>query len=85
MTPEKQDKTSELSKHWSPDSTLARNVVIMKTTYSVNQESATKSAVIMVLLKERENVRDSKEFELNRSRDIKFNYMDLKYVCVKQK
>ena len=25
MTPEKQDKTSELSKHWSPDSTLARN------------------------------------------------------------
>ena len=30
MTPEKQDKTLELSKHWSPDSTLARNEVIMK-------------------------------------------------------
>ena len=25
MTPEKQDKTSELSKQWSPASTLARN------------------------------------------------------------
>ena len=37
MTPEKQDKTSELSKHWSPDSTPARNDVIMKTTYPVNQ------------------------------------------------
>ena len=31
MTPEKQDKTLELSKQWSPDSTLARNEVIMKT------------------------------------------------------
>ena len=30
MTPEEQDKTSELSKHWSPDSTPARNEVIMK-------------------------------------------------------
>ena len=37
MTPEKQDKTLELSKHWSPDSTLARNKVIMKTTYPINQ------------------------------------------------
>ena len=37
MTPEKQDKTLELSKHWSPDSTLARNEVIIKTTYPVNQ------------------------------------------------
>ena len=37
MTPEKQDKTLELSKHWSPDSTPARNEVIMKTTYPVNQ------------------------------------------------
>ena len=35
MTPGKHDKTSELSKHWSPDST--RNEVIMKTTYPVNQ------------------------------------------------
>ena len=35
MTPEKQDKTSELSKHWSADSTPARNEVIMKTTYPV--------------------------------------------------
>ena len=35
MTPEKQDKTLELSKHWSADSTAARNEVIMKTTYSV--------------------------------------------------
>ena len=45
-TPEKQDKTSELSKHWSPDSTCARNEVIMKTTYPVNQKSATKTVVI---------------------------------------
>ena len=45
MTPEKQDKTLELSKHWtlelskhwSPDSTPARNEVIMKTKYPVNQ------------------------------------------------
>ena len=37
MTPKKQDKTSELSKHWSPDSTPARNEVIMKPPYPVNQ------------------------------------------------
>ena len=37
MTPEKQDKTLELSKHWSPYTTPARNEVIMKTTYPVNQ------------------------------------------------
>ena len=30
MTPEKQDKTLELSKHWYVDSTPARNEVIMK-------------------------------------------------------
>ena len=36
MTPEKQDKTLELSKPWSVDSTLARNEVIMKTIYLVN-------------------------------------------------
>ena len=35
MTPEKQDKTLELSKHLSADSTPARNEVIMKTTYPV--------------------------------------------------
>ena len=35
MTPEKQDKILELSKHWSADSTPARNEVIMKTTYPV--------------------------------------------------
>ena len=35
MTPEKQDKTPELSKHWSADSTPAGNEVIMKTTYPV--------------------------------------------------
>ena len=35
MTPEKQDKTLELSKHWSADSTPARNEVIMKRTYLV--------------------------------------------------
>ena len=35
MTPEKQDKTLELSKHWSADSTPARNEVRMKTTYPV--------------------------------------------------
>ena len=35
MTPEKQDKTLELSKHWSVDSTPARNEVIMKRTYTV--------------------------------------------------
>ena len=37
MTAEKQDKILELSNHWSPDSTPARNEVIMKTTYPVNQ------------------------------------------------
>ena len=36
MTPEKQDKTSELTEHWSSDSTMARNEVIMKKTYPVN-------------------------------------------------
>ena len=46
MTPEKQDKTLELSKHWSADSTPARNEVIMKRTYPV-KKSATKSAVII--------------------------------------
>ena len=35
MTPEKQDKTSELSKHWSADSTPARNEVILKRTHPV--------------------------------------------------
>ena len=35
MTPEKQDKNLELSKHWSADSTPARNEVIMKRTYPV--------------------------------------------------
>ena len=35
MTPEKQDKTLELSKHWSVDSTPARNEVIMNRTYPV--------------------------------------------------
>ena len=44
---EKQDKSSKLSKHLSPDSTPSRNEVIMKTTYPVNQESATKSVVII--------------------------------------
>ena len=33
MTPEKQDKTLKLSKHWSVDSIPARNEVIMKRTY----------------------------------------------------
>ena len=37
MTPGKQDKTSEFSKHWSADSTPARNEVIMKPTYAVNE------------------------------------------------
>ena len=35
MTPEKQDKTLELNKHWSADSTPARNEMIMKRTYPV--------------------------------------------------
>ena len=35
MTPAKQDKTLELSKHWSADSTPARNEVIMNRTYPV--------------------------------------------------
>ena len=35
MTPEKQDKTVELSKHWSVDSTSGGNEVIMKRTYPV--------------------------------------------------
>ena len=47
MTPGKQDKTLELSKHWSPDSTPARNEIIMKMTYPVNQSSARKSVVII--------------------------------------
>ena len=33
MTPEKQRKSLELSKHWSSDSTLAKYEVIMKMTY----------------------------------------------------
>ena len=37
MTPEKQDKTPELSKHWYSDPTPARNEVVMKTTHPVNQ------------------------------------------------
>ena len=35
MTPEKQDKTLELNKHLSVDSTPAKNEVIMKRTYPV--------------------------------------------------
>ena len=35
-TPKKQDKTSELDKHWSPNSTPARNEVIRKMTCPVN-------------------------------------------------
>ena len=35
MTPEKQEKTLELSKHWSADSTPARNKVIIKMTCPV--------------------------------------------------
>ena len=35
MTPEKQDKTLQLRKHWSVDSTQARNEVIMKRKYPV--------------------------------------------------
>ena len=35
MTPEKQNKTLELSKHWPVDSTPARNKVITKMTYPV--------------------------------------------------
>ena len=36
MTPEKQDKTLELRKHQSADSTPTRNEVIMKMIYPVN-------------------------------------------------
>ena len=42
MTPEKQDTTLELSKHWSADSTPARNEVIMKTTYPVKSVKCNK-------------------------------------------
>ena len=42
MTPEKQDKTLELSKHWSVDSTPARNEVIMKRTYPVKSVECNK-------------------------------------------
>ena len=42
MTPEKQDKTLELSKHWSADSTPARNEVIMKRTYPVKSVKCVK-------------------------------------------
>ena len=44
MTPEKQDKTLELSKHWSVDSTPARNEVIMKRTYPFQGDGAMFSA-----------------------------------------
>ena len=37
MTLEKHDKTLGLSKHWSPDSTPARNEAVMKMTHPVNQ------------------------------------------------
>ena len=47
MTPEKQDKTLEFSKHWSVDSTPARNEVIMKRTYPVKSVKCDKSAVII--------------------------------------
>ena len=47
MTPEKQDKNFELIEHWSPESTTARNEAIMKTTYQVNQQNASKSVVII--------------------------------------
>ena len=43
MAPEKQDKTLELSKHWSADSTLARNEVIMKMTYPVKSVKCEKT------------------------------------------
>ena len=42
MTPEKQDKTLELSKHWSVDSTPAGNEVIMKRTYPVKSAKCDK-------------------------------------------
>ena len=42
MTPEKQDKTLELSKHWSVDSTPARNEVIMKRPYPVKSVKCNK-------------------------------------------
>ena len=42
MTPEKQDKTLELSKHWSVDSTPARNEAIMKRTYPVKSVKCNK-------------------------------------------
>ena len=42
MTPEKQDKTLELSKHWSVDSTPLRNEVIMKRTYPVKSVKCNK-------------------------------------------
>ena len=42
MTPEKQDKTLELSKHLSVDSTPARNEVIMKRTYPVKSVKCNK-------------------------------------------
>ena len=38
MTPEKQDKTLELSKHWSADSTPARNEVIRSAITSATKE-----------------------------------------------
>ena len=42
MTPEKQDETLELRKHWSADSTPARNEVIMKRTYPVKSVKCNK-------------------------------------------
>ena len=50
MTPEKQDKTLELSKHWSVDSTPARNKVIMKRTYPVKSIKCNKIIAMETLL-----------------------------------
>ena len=49
MTPEKQDKTLDLSKHWSVDSTPARNEVIMKRTYPVKSVKFTVKCEKMTL------------------------------------
>ena len=50
MTPEKQDKTLELIKHWSVDSTPARNEVIMKRTYPVKSVKCNKICSFMFSL-----------------------------------
>ena len=62
ITPEKQDKTLELSKHWSVDSTPARNEVIMNRTYPVKVEVAKKVQLEEHITKECRKLEEFREY-----------------------